>query len=113
MGAPSGGINAARRMTPRFVFRPAARDELTEARDWYESQRVGLGGELIAAIDAAINRIGAHPELYPEVQPDLRRAVLSNLPYSVFYRVQPQVVEILAIFHHRRDPRVWQARAAV
>lgn len=23
-------------MTPRFVFHPAARDELREARDWYE-----------------------------------------------------------------------------
>jgi hypothetical protein len=47
-------------MTSRFVFRPAAREELLEARDYYESQRVGLGGELTAAIDSAISRIGAH-----------------------------------------------------
>ena len=49
-------------MTPRFLFRPAAREEVQEARDWYELQRVGLGSEFAAAIDAAIDRIGTHPD---------------------------------------------------
>lgn len=99
-------------MTPRFLFRPAARAELLEARDWYESQRQGLGYEFAASIDAAVARIGAHPELYPEVRPGLRRAVLLDFPYSLFHRVKPDMREILAVFHHRRDPRVWQVRAA-
>ena len=51
-------------MTPRFVFRPAARAELLEARDWYEAQRPGLGSNLAASVAAAITRIGAHPALY-------------------------------------------------
>lgn len=100
-------------MTPRFVFRRAARAELLEARDWYESQRAGLGYKLAASIDATVASIGEHPELYPEVRPGLRRAVLLDFPYSVFYRVKPRTIEILAVFHHRRHPRVWQARAAV
>ena len=100
-------------MTPRFVFRPAARAEVLEARDWYELQRHGLGREFATAIDVALDRIGMHPELYPEVQPSLRRAVLSDFPYSVFYRTRPRVIEILAVLHHRRDPKVWKARANV
>ena len=100
-------------MTPRFVFRPAARAELLEARDWYEAKRRGLGSDLAASVDAAITRIGTHPALYPEVWPGLRRAVLLDFPYSVFYRVQPRAIEVVAVFHHRRDPQVWQARAAL
>lgn len=41
-------------MTPRFVFHPAARDELREARDWYEVQRVGLGDDLGDVVTAAL-----------------------------------------------------------
>jgi len=73
-------------MTPRFVFHRAARDELREARDWYESQHHGLGDELGEVVSAAIARIGEFPEMYPEVLPGLRRAVLSRFPYALLYR---------------------------
>ncbi len=45
-----------------FLFRPAAVDELREARDWYDAQPAGLGAELgpppimlrkLVAVDAA------------------------------------------------------------
>jgi hypothetical protein len=54
-------------MTPRFVFHPAARDELREALEWYDAQRSGLGDELLDIVRAAIDRVGEFPDLYPEV----------------------------------------------
>ena len=105
-------------MTPRFVvqvlFHPAARDELREAREWYEAQRVGLGDDLGGVIGLAIDRIREFPDAYPEVLPAVRRAVLARFPYSLFYRRRPSTpdaVEILAVFHHRRDPATWRRRA--
>ena len=100
-------------MTPRFVFRPAARADLRAARDWYAAQQDGLELELRDTIDAALARIGEHPELYAEVDPGIRRAVLGKFPYAIFYRMRADVIEVLAILHHRRDPLVWRARAAV
>jgi plasmid stabilization system protein ParE len=107
-------------MTPRFVvqvvFHPAARDELREAREWYEVQHVGLGDDLGGVVSLAIARIREFPDAYPEVLPTVRRAVLTRFPYSLFYRRRPSnpdAVEILAVFHHRRDPATWRRRAAV
>jgi plasmid stabilization system protein ParE len=103
-------------MTPRFVFHPAARDELREALDWYDEQHAGLGAELLDTVRSAIDRVSEFPDLYPEVVPGLRRAVLSRFPYALFYRRHPRhanTIEILAVFHHRRDPATWQRRAAV
>ena len=107
-------------MTPRFVvqvrFHPAARDELREAHEWYEAQRVGLGDDLGDVVRTAIDRIRELPDAYPEVLPTVRRVVLARFPYSLFYRRRPSnpdVVEILAVFHHRRDPATWRRRAAV
>ena len=41
----------------RLVIRPRAETDLREARDWYESQRAGLGGEFVAEIEAAIQAL--------------------------------------------------------
>lgn len=100
-------------MTPRFVFRRAARLDLLEARNWYDAQRSGLGDEFARAIDSAIGRIGEQPAAYAEVGHGARRAVLLDFPYAIFFRVHANRIEIIAVFHHRRNPQVWQARAAV
>ena len=38
-----------------------AEEELTAAAEWYESRRAGLGVELVAVIDAALEAIVAAP----------------------------------------------------
>lgn len=100
-------------MTPRFIFRPAARADLKAARDWYADQKPGLELELRDMVDSTLARIGEEPELYAEVDPGIRRAVLRKFPYAVFYRTRSDVIEVLGILHHRRDPLVWRSRAAV
>ena len=100
-------------MTPRFAFRPAAREELLEARAWYDAQQPGLGDEFALSVDAAMGRIGAQPSAYPRIRGEVRRAVLLEFPYAIFYRPHAEMIEVIAVFHHRRDPGVWQARAAV
>ncbi len=96
---------------PRILFHPAARIELLQARKWYDAQRAGLGEDLARTVDAAISRIGKHPDLYPEVEVGVRRAALPRFPYGRFYRVELDTIRILALFHHRRDPSVWRGRA--
>ena len=99
-------------MTPRFVFHAAARAELIEAMVWYDAQRNGLGNQLAQVVDQAIERIAEHPALYPEIEAGVRRAALPHFPYGLFYRIEPTRIRILAVFHHRRDPLVWQRRAS-
>jgi plasmid stabilization system protein ParE len=47
-----------------LIIRPAAEDDLAEARDWYDAQQDGLGIEFLAAIEDVFDRIQATPELY-------------------------------------------------
>lgn len=100
-------------MTPRFLFRPAAVDELREAREWYDAQRAGLGDELGEIVAHTLDLIAEQPEAFPEMIPGVRRAVISRFPYGIFYRRIPDALEVLAVFHHRRDPTIWRDRAAV
>ncbi|ETX08512.1 MAG: hypothetical protein ETSY2_04995 [Candidatus Entotheonella gemina] len=97
-------------MSLPVVLRPEARFEFDEAFDWYEQQRPGLGVEFVEHVQEVLDWLSARPELYAQVFQDIRRAVVRRFPYSVFSKVEPQQVVVSAVFHSRRDPKIWQAR---
>lgn len=94
-----------------LVFRPEVREELDEAYNWYESQQPGLGDDFLDCVDEILNRICQIPESFPVVYRDVRRAVVQRFPYVVYYRIVSSRVVVTAVFHGRRDPKVWQARS--
>jgi plasmid stabilization system protein ParE len=96
-------------MTLPVVLTHEAEAEFDEAADWYE-RTAGLGAEFVARIRDALSRIGSMPELHAVVYQDIRRAVIRRFPYNIYYRVRADRVEVIAVFHGRRDPSVWQKR---
>ena len=61
-------------------------------------------------IGRAFGRIAERPELYPTVQLTVRRAPLRKFPFSIFYRILPECIEVIAVVHQSREPRTWQRR---
>jgi hypothetical protein len=66
-----------------LVFRPEVREEVNEAYDWYEKQKLGLGDEFLDCVEQTLNQICSRPELYQTVYRDIRRAVI-NFEYRYF-----------------------------
>ena len=97
-------------MTLRVVFRRAAKSEFEDATVRYDEQRTGLGEEFVVEMEQAITRAATAPERYPVVYGDIRRTVARRFPYSVYFRVRGDSMVVLAIFHGRRDPAIWQRR---
>jgi plasmid stabilization system protein ParE len=85
-------------------FTPEADAELAEARQWYARQREDLDIEFMERIDDALSRIARNPNLYPIVYGTLRRAVVRRFPFAVFYEVTADEIQVIAVFHSRRDP---------
>src|SRR5437879_340678 len=98
-------------MSQPVILRPEAQNDVSEARNWYEQQREGLGEEFVAVLDDLLARLAATPEMHQIVLRDVRRAKLRRFPYVVYYRILSAHVEVLAVLHGRRDPGVWQSRA--
>jgi toxin ParE1/3/4 len=67
------------------VLRAEAVAEFDEAFDYYEGQRPALGVAFAAKVQEVFDRIGANPLLHAAVFADVRKAVVSRFPYSVFY----------------------------
>ncbi|MEE8169365.1 MAG: type II toxin-antitoxin system RelE/ParE family toxin [Phycisphaerae bacterium] len=98
-------------MTHQIRFRPEAEQELADALDWYESQRLGLGDELVLCVEQALDRIVENPEHFPVVHGSIRRALMRRFPYGVHYVMQGDDIVVLAVFHARRDPQAWRERS--
>ena len=93
-----------------LIVNPEAEADLNEAWRWYEAERVGLGNELVGAVDAVLSRIVRAPRLYAKVFDELRLALVRRFPYVVVYRIDDDQITVVAVYHTHRDPRGWQSR---
>jgi plasmid stabilization system protein ParE len=92
------------------VLRPEAEQDLFEARNWYDRRSNGSGDEFAEAVSTVLDRLGEMPELHAVVWKDVRRCRPKRFPYVIYYRVQADRVEVLAIVHGSRDPSIWRSR---
>jgi len=97
-------------MTYSLVVRPEAERDMSEAYQWYEEQRGGLGEDFLLCVEVALGSIQESPQRYPVVYEDVRRILVRRFPYGIFYCVQESTVSVLAVFHCSRHPRGWQDR---
>lgn len=99
-------------MTSTLRIRPEAEAELSAAVDWYESKRVGLGAELMAEVDEALENTLLRPAASPLWRKGhpYRRRTLDRFPYSIFFKASPGLVEVVAIAHAKRRPGYWVGR---
>jgi plasmid stabilization system protein ParE len=94
-------------VTYRLLVRRQAKLDLRRAARWYEERHPGLGRELVAEVDAVLDRITKNPNQYQVAYRNIRRAVVQRFPYGVFYRIDGSDILVFAIVHLHRDPSVW------
>jgi len=90
-----------------------AEHELQATVDFLESERPGTGFELASAVETAIMQACQFPESAPLARGQVRAKLVlpsSRWPYTVFYRIKPDHIRVLALGHHRRQPFYWLGR---
>ena len=95
----------------QVVVRPAAAADIEDAFLWYERQRNGLGTEFLEALRATMDLVLVHPEAFPVLRRGARRALVQRrFPYGLYFRVEGDVVLLVACLHAKRHPRRWRSR---
>lgn len=97
-------------MSLPLVLRPVAQAEFDAAATWYEGQRHGLGGDFVSEVQQVLDTIAGQPDRYPVVAGNVREASVNRFPYCVYYRVKPDRVVVIAVYHTSRDPSIWKNR---
>jgi plasmid stabilization system protein ParE len=95
----------------KLVWQSEARRELREALAYYRD-RAGLdvAQDFRLAAMRAAERLLDHPDIGAMTRHGARRCVLHDYPYTLFYRVTPESLIILAVAHQSRRPGYWAGR---
>jgi plasmid stabilization system protein ParE len=92
-------------MRRQVIFDLEARLEFENAVAWHNEREPGLGDRFEAEIDATIQRILKDPERFPLRSKTIRRASVETFKkYSILFRIEPDFIEVAAVFHGARNP---------
>lgn len=91
-------------MSTPLEFHPAVRDEIDDAHDWDEQRRPGLGSDFLDELGRVLADISANPDRFGIIAGDIRAGLTNRFPYAVSYRVLPDRVRVLPVYHAARDP---------
>jgi plasmid stabilization system protein ParE len=89
---------------------PEARAEIIQAAAWYNDRGAGLGQRFVLEVDRTIDRIREYPLAWTEIEAGIRRALVHEFSYSIYYTVQDTRIRIHAVTHQRRRPGSWRRR---
>jgi hypothetical protein len=91
-------------MTRELRLKAKTVDDIIEAFDWYESQRIGLGGEFLEEVERYLDWIVVNPELFRSLKHQ-RVAFMKRFPFKIIFEIEPTAIIVHAIYHNRRGPR--------
>jgi plasmid stabilization system protein ParE len=92
------------------VTSPEAERDLAEAFKWYEEKRLGLGQDFIKEVEALFRAVERNVFRHAIVYKNVRQALLRRFPYKVFYYVEADKAQVIAIIHAKRSPESWHKR---
>ena len=85
--------------------RPALAD-LVEAQDYIARDNPSAAEGVAKRVWEAANNLGEHPEIGRQGNvPGTREWPVSQTPYLIVYRIKDETIEILRVWHGRRN---WQ-----
>jgi plasmid stabilization system protein ParE len=94
----------------RVEFHPAAQQEVENAQSWYAERSVFAAAAFLQEISLAVQRVREAPLRHPSAERGTRKLLVDTFPFTLYYRVGPEVVSIVAVAHQKRRPGYWSSR---
>ncbi len=93
-----------------ITIHPDAEAEITEAAQYYEAHKPGLGSDFLGELERGLDQISTNPEAAQRIASRARRKPLWRFPYNLIYAVYPDRIRIVACAHQKKRPFYWRKR---
>ena len=94
----------------RLEAEGAVEFDIESAFSWYEAEEPGLGPEFLEQLGLVYRRILENPLGHEEQRSGIRRGLMRQFPYAVYFSIEDETILILAVLHTARNPAEWQLR---
>jgi plasmid stabilization system protein ParE len=95
----------------RLEAEAAVEFDIESAFGWYDTEEPGLGFEFLEQLGLVYRRILENALGYEEQRSSIRRGLMRQFPYAVYFSIEDETILILAVLHTARDPAEWQLRS--
>jgi hypothetical protein len=69
-----------------------------------------LGADFKLALADIFQILSHHPQAYPVIFGEARRALMRRIPHMALYRIYSEEIAVTACVHRRRSPGYWKSR---
>lgn len=91
----------------------AAEDDLEDALDYYLEETFSTAQKFFDAYLEILDRIANNPFQFPKAKGKIRKARFSKpFPYNAYFFIDDEIIFITAIFHDKRNPKIWKERTS-
>ncbi|MBE7493576.1 MAG: type II toxin-antitoxin system RelE/ParE family toxin [Verrucomicrobiaceae bacterium] len=92
------------------ILSDGAKRDFNEGLQWYRKQSDQAADNFIKRTLETAQRIAADPTRYRQILPEIRILRYKKYPYSLIYRILPDVIKVYAVAHDKRRPGYWKRR---
>ena len=97
-------------MSYDIVFHIKAKKELFNIEIWYLEKNVNVHKKFVIAFFEMMDVLKRNPKIFAKVYNNKRKANLKKFPYSIVFFIEENKIFIISIFHHSRNPLIWEKR---
>jgi plasmid stabilization system protein ParE len=94
----------------RIIILPFAELDIKQTVSYFEEISVDLKLDFIKIIDRSFKEITTNPDTYPIIKYDIRKFIIDRFPFCIYYIHSDEIIYVLAVFHDKRNPKIWQKR---
>lgn len=94
----------------KIIILPFAEEDIRESAEYYKDRGDGLDKQFLRVINQAFQIILISPDTFPAIYQSIRKFVIKDFPFNIFYISTKDTIYILAVFHMKRDPKKWRRR---
>ena len=97
-------------MTYHISVSSEAEIDIAAGWDWYYKIQPSLAEQFLLTIEFAFEKIKVSPHLFAKKHKNIRKASIKKFPFAVLYILNGNTIEIISVFHHKRNPNRWKRR---
>ncbi len=92
----------------QFHIRILAREDIQEIVDYYDIKASHITNRFLEKLFTEFDVIKENPKLFQEKYRKTRVRYIKGFPYGIHYILRAQTVEVLAVLHTSRNPKLWE-----
>jgi toxin ParE1/3/4 len=94
----------------RLIISHFAESDLQVTKEWYDLQKANLGEDFVYEVDKTLQIVLLNPLQFPKIKGMIRRALTQKFPFGIFFFVEEDIINVIAIMHCSRNPIIWKDR---